>query len=285
MDFVKAPDLLKNLVTAGKVKSELSVKDIFLRGSLSGALLGVATTLAITAATQTNTPLVGAIIFPVGFVMIVVLGLELVTGSFAIVPLAAVDGRTPWSRVISNLCLVFLANLVGSVAYGLLYYVTVTNFGTDTASGIAPKIVAAAEAKTLAYAAHGWAGMGTAIVKGILCNWLVCLGAVMAFTSHSTFGKIAAAWLPITTFFAQGFEHSVVNMFLIPTGMLLGAKVNVTQWWLWNQLPVTLGNMIGGLIFTGLFLYWTYKPARSAASTTASETMTAIDTAVDPVRA
>ena len=83
-------------------------------------------------------------------------------------------------------------------------------------------------------------------------------------TSQSTVGKIAAMWLPILIFFGQGFEHSVVNMFVIPTGMLLGAKVSVSDWWLWNQLPVTLGNLVGGLLFTGLFLYWTYHPAKGA---------------------
>jgi len=285
MDFVKAPDLLKNLLTAGKAKSELSTKDILLRGSLSGALLGVSTTLAMTAATQTGTPLVGALIFPIGFVMIVILGLELVTGSFAVVPLAACDGKTPWLRVITNLALVFLANLIGSVAYGILYYITVTNFGTEAPTGLAPKIAALAEAKTLAYAAHGWAGAGTAVVKGILCNWLVCFGVVMAFTSHSTLGKIVAAWLPITMFFAQGFEHSVVNMFVIPTGMLFGAKVNFAQWWLWNQLPVTLGNLIGGMLFTGLFLYWTYKPARSAATHTSSGNSEEVSAVVEPASA
>ena len=73
----------------------------------------------------------------------------------------------------------------------------------------------------------------------------------------------SAAWLPILTFFAQGFEHSVVNMFIIPTGMLMGAKVSVYQWWVWNQIPVTLGNLVGGLLFTGLALYVTFKPAGS----------------------
>ena len=61
--------------------------------------------------------------------------------------------------------------------------------------------------------------------------------------------------------FWQGFEHSVVNMFLIPTGMMMGAKVSMTDWWLWNQIPVTLGNLVGGMLFTGLFLYWTYRPS------------------------
>jgi formate/nitrite transporter FocA (FNT family) len=128
--------------------------------------------------------------------------------------------------------------------------------------------VAAAEAKTNGYAAHGMAGMITVTVKGILCNWLVCLGVVMGMTSQSTMGKVIGAWLPIFMFFAQGFEHSVVNMFIIPIGMMLGAKVTVADWWIWNMIPVTLGNLIGGFLFTGLFLYWTYRPAREPSSPT-----------------
>jgi len=93
----------------------------------------------------------------------------------------------------------------------------------------------------------------------VLCNWLVCLGVVMAMTSTSTVGKIFAAWLPILVFFAQGFEHSVVNMFVIPAGMMLGAKVGLGDWWLWNQIPVTLGNLVGGFGLTGLALYLTYR--------------------------
>ena len=105
---------------------------------------------------------------------------------------------------------------------------------------------------------------GAAFFKGILANWLVCLGVVLAMTTSSTVGKIAAAWMPIFVFFAQGFEHTVVNMFIIPTGMMLGAKVSVADWWLWNQIPVTLGNVVGGFVFTGLALYLTYKPTRIA---------------------
>src|ERR1700687_3979202 len=103
--------------------------------------------------------------------------------------------------------------------------------------------------------------MVSVFVKGILCNWLVCLGVVMAMTSTSTVGKIVATWLPIFTFFALGFEHTVVNMFIIPTGMMLGAKVSVYQWWVWNQIPVPLGNFVGGFVFTGLALYSTFNPA------------------------
>ena len=84
----------------------------------------------------------------------------------------------------------------------------------------------------------------------------------MALTSTTTIGKIFAMWLPILTFFAQGFEHAVVNMFVIPAGMMLGAGVNMTQWWLWNEIPVTLGNITGGVIFTGLALYLTHHKAK-----------------------
>ena len=269
MDFIKPAEVVTSLVAAGQTKASLSIRDLLIRGFLSGALLGFATTLALTATAQTSTPLVGALVFPVGFVMILLLGLELVTGSFAVTTLAAVSGRRSWMEVTANLLWVFLANLAGSLVYGVLVYVVLTNMGHDAPSGIAASIVKIAEAKTTYYAAHGTAGMVTVITKAILCNWMVCLGVVMAFTSHSTIGKIVAMWLPILTFFAQGFEHSVVNMFMIPTGMLLGAKVSIADWWLWNQLPVTLGNFVGGFLFTGLFLYWTYKPA--AIATTVSE--------------
>lgn len=263
MDYIKPVDVVKTMVSAGDTKTGLSVKDLLIRGFLSGALLGFATSLAITATAQT-TPIVGAIVFPVGFVMIVLLGLELVTGSFAVVSLAGVAGKRPLGQVANNLAWVFLGNLLGSVAYGALLWVVLTNCGSVAPTGIGANIVAIASAKTTAYAAHGSAGWITAFVKAILCNWMVCLGVVMAMTSASTIGKIAAMWLPIVTFFGQGFEHSVVNMFVIPTGMMLGAKVSVADWWLWNQIPVTLGNFVGGFLFTGLFLYWTYQPGPAA---------------------
>jgi len=210
---------------------------------------------------STGQPLVGALIFPVSLVMIVLLGLELVTGSFGLLPLARLEDGVDTRKIVANWSWVFVGNLIGSIIYGALLAIALTNMGKIEPSGVAAKIVAIAEAKTVGYAAYGAAGWGTAFVKGILCNWLVCLGVVMAMCSTSTLGKIAAIWLPIFLFFAQGFEHAVVNMFVIPTGMLLGAKVSLADWWLWNQIPVTLGNIVGGFVFTGLALYATHRPA------------------------
>jgi formate/nitrite transporter len=265
MDYAKPADVVTAMVDASLKKLALTPRDLLIRGALSGALLGAATSLAFGAAVTTGQPLVGALIFPVGFVMIVLLGLELVTGSFALLPLAPLDGKSSWGAVASNWSWVFLGNLVGSMIYGGLLAIALTNMGTAAPAGVAARIVQIAEAKTIANETLGAAGMVSVFVKAILCNWLVCLGVVMAMTSTSTVGKIAAAWLPIVTFFAQGFEHTVVNMFIIPTGMLMGAKVSIYQWWVWNQIPVTFGNLVGGFLFTGLALYATYKPANTAA--------------------
>lgn len=265
MDYAKPSDVVASMVDASLKKLALAPRDIMIRGAMSGALLGAATTLAFGAALTTGQPLVGALIFPVSLVMIVLLGLELVTGSFAIVPLARLEGKASWNAVIANWSWVFVANLLGSLAFGALIAISLTNMGKVEVAGVAARIVAVAEAKTIANAAIGTAGMVSVFVKAILCNWLVCLGVVMAMTSTSTVGKIAATWLPIFLFFALGFEHAVVNMFVIPTGMLLGAKVSLSDWWLWNQIPVTLGNIVGGFVFTGLALYTTYKPAKPAA--------------------
>ena len=265
MDYAKPSEVVASMINASLAKLALSPRDLLIRGAMSGALLGAATTLAFTGAVTTGQPLVGALIFPVSLVMIVLLGLELVTGSFALVPLARLEGKASWNAVFANWSWVFLANLLGSIAFGVLIAISLTNMGKVEVAGVAARIVAVAEAKTVANAALGTAGMVSVFVKAMLCNWLVCLGVVMGMTSTSTVGKIAAIWLPIFLFFALGFEHAVVNMFVIPTGMLLGAKVSLYDWWVWNQIPVTLGNLIGGFVFTGLALYVTYKPAKPAA--------------------
>jgi formate transporter len=263
MDYVKPADVAKAMMETGSRKLTLSIPDLLIRGILSGAILGVATSLAFNASFTTGQPLVGAIIFPVGLVMIVLLGLELITGSFALLPLPWIAGEASASAVFANWGWVFLGNLIGSVAYGALLAIALTDMGAIEPAGVAARLIAAAEAKTTGYEMFGFAGMVTVFVKAMLCNWMVCLAVVLAMSTTSTIGKIATAWMPILIFFAQGFEHSVVNMFIIPTGMMMGAKVTVAQWWLWNQIPVTLGNFVGGFFFTGLAIYMTYKP-RSA---------------------
>jgi formate/nitrite transporter len=265
MDYVKPEAVAISMLNAGAAKLALAPRDLLIRGTLSGAILGVATTLAFTGAVSTGQPIVGAVIFPVGLVAIVLLGLELVTGSFALVPLPWLEGRAGASQVLRNWAWVMLGNLIGSLAYALLASIVLTNLWTSAPAGVAAKIVATAEAKTIGYAAIGIAGFVTCFVKAMLCNWMVCLAVVLAMTSTSAAGKAITAWLPIFVFFAQGFEHLVVNFFIIPAGMMMGAKVTIVDWIVWNVLPVTAGNIVGGFLFPGLAIYWTYRPAAGRA--------------------
>ncbi|HEY2380553.1 MAG TPA: formate/nitrite transporter family protein [Terriglobia bacterium] len=265
MDYVIPAEVVSNALDAAVKKSNLLIRDMLIRGALSGVFLAYATSLVFVALSQGLPALVGAIIFPVGFVMLVLLGFELATGNFALLPAAWMDGRISAGALLRNWFWVLIGNLLGSVFYAVLFYLAITNFGTSNGGALADLVRQTAQKKTLGYAALGASGWGAAFVKAILCNWMVTTGTMLAFVSRSTIGKIAAMWLPITIFFAHGYEHSVVNMFVIPAGMLLGAPVSLKQWWLWNQIPVTLGNILAGALLTGIVLWYTF--ARTEAST------------------
>jgi formate transporter len=257
-DYVRPMELVQEAVELAKKKSELSIRDMLIRGILAGAFLGYATSLVFVVLSQGLPPIVGAILFPVGFVILVLLGLELVTGNFALLPAGVMAGRVRMTKLLRNLAWVYLGNLIGSLLYAALFYLAITNWRTGNGGAVADLLKQAAQKKTLAYIALGPSGWGTAMVKAVLCNWMVTIGAVLALASRSTVGKIAAMWLPIMTFFALGFEHSVVNMFLIPSGMMLGAPISIAQALLWNLLPVTIGNFLAGALLTGMALYATY---------------------------
>lgn len=258
MSYVKPHEVVQAMVNAGAAKASLSPAQTVLRGILGGAILSFATTLAFTAVQQTSIGLAGALIFPAGFVIIVLLGLELVTGSFALIPLALLQRKSKTTAMLSAFGWAITGHLIGCTLYAGLYLISITKMGHDLSNPLASMLIGISESKTLSYKALGMDGLLVVFSKAILCNWMVTLGVVMAFTSKSTTGKIIAMWLPIVIFFAQGFEHAVVNMFVIPAGMLLGANVTLGDWWLWNQLPVLAGNFIGGALFTGLLLYWSH---------------------------
>jgi formate/nitrite transporter len=266
MDYVNPKDLVQEVVMVARKKASLGVVDMLVRGALSGVFLGFATSLAIIVTAQGLPAIVGAILFPVGFVMLLLLGLELATGNFALLPVGVAAGEISARKLLRNWGWVYLGNLIGSVFYALLFYWAITNSGSSTSGPIGDLLKSAAQKKTLGYMTLGVSGWTTAFIKGILCNWMVAVGALLALVSRSTIGKIVAMWLPIMTFFAQGFEHSIVNMFVVPAGMMFGAPVPIRSWLFWNQLPVTLGNIISGALLTGLALYATYHEKQAAPS-------------------
>jgi formate/nitrite transporter len=263
VDQVLPPDVLSGALAAAEVKAKLSVKDMLIRGFLAGAFLGFATALAVLVRTQ-SVGFAGAIIFPVGFVLLVLLGFELATGNFALLPAGMAARRVSGTQMLRNWSWVFVANLAGCLAFAGLFYAALTNLGSIEAGPVGDAITTTAIAKVAPYEALGATGWLEAFVKAILANWMVTVGVLMAFVSRSTIGRITAMWLPIMTFFALGFEHSIVNMFVVPMGMLLGADVSFADWWIWNQIPVTIGNIAGGALFTGLAMYATYRPKPTA---------------------
>ena len=151
MDYIKPPEIVKAMIDAGAAKGALSAKTLLVRGFLSGALLAFATSFAFTATVQTGLPIVGALIFPVGFVMIVVLGLELATGSFALLPLACLEKRLGVGTMLANFFWVLLGNLLGGLLYALLLSGSLTSMGHVplAENGIGPALIKATEAGEL----------------------------------------------------------------------------------------------------------------------------------------
>jgi len=260
MDYVKPHGVVESMVAAGVHKLTVPPRHLILRGMLAGAYMGGATSMAVTVAVETGYWIVGAVLFPFGVALAILLGTEIVTGSFALLPCAALaEKNAGFRRILANWGLVFLGNLLGATLYALLFVITITTAWHVPVNAVGAKLIAIAEAKTIYYAAYGPAGLPTAFTKGVLCNWMVSLAVVASFMTTSLSGKMIAIWGPTLLFFSQGFEHVVVNMFLIPAGMLLGANITGSDWWFWNQLPVTLGTLAGGLLFTGMALYLTHR--------------------------
>ena len=255
MDWLKPSALAAAMMEAGAAKGNLPARTILVTGILSGLFLGFTTTLFVSALVATGNLVVSAMFFPVGFILLVLLGLELFTGNAALLPYAGMAGRLSFGSIVSGLVLVYVGNLIGSLLYAALFAAIDTKFFTAAADPIGAKIAASAALKTIPYMKAGAAGWMTAFSKGVVCNWMVSLGAVMALVSRSVIGKIFAMYMPIMAFVAQGFEHCVVNMFVIPCGIMLGAKVSVSQWWIWNEIPVTLGNIVGAVVITAFGLY------------------------------
>src|SRR3954447_4523913 len=149
MDYVVPGEVVSDALNAAAKKAALPVRDMLIRGALSGAILGYATSLVFVALSQGLPGLVGAIIFPVGFVMLVLLGFELATGNFALLPAALMDRRISAGAMLRNWTWVYVGNLLGSVLYALLFYLAITSFGANNGGALGDQVRQIAEKKTL----------------------------------------------------------------------------------------------------------------------------------------
>jgi len=267
MDYVLPNELVDGMIAAGGKKATVSVKNLLLRGFYSGAILGLAVILALTVAIQSKLPFLGSVLFPFGFASIVLFGMELVTGNFALLPMATWAGKSTWGATFRNWSWVWIGNFIGTLLVAVIMAISLTSGGTvdPSADGgvwqkVAQKIISLNIANVeKKYEALGSLGFFLAILRGMVANWLVCLGVTMALVSKSVPGKLLACWLPITAFQTMGMEHIVVNQFLHTAGPILGSGVPFYKVIFWNFLPVTIGNIIGGMVFIGMLFYSTHR--------------------------
>ncbi|WP_415880302.1 formate/nitrite transporter family protein [Methylomonas sp. TEB] len=268
MSYLIPSEFVTKMVDAGESKIFMSTRDTLIRAYMAGAILALAAVFAVSITVQTNSPIFGAILFPVGFCMLYLLGFDLLTGVFVLTPLALLDKRAGVTvgGILRNWGLVFLGNFLGALTVAFMMAVVFTYGFSVEADAVGKKLAGIGEARTLGYAKYGLAGWFTIFIRGMLCNWMVSTGVVGAMISTSVSGKVIAMWMPIMLFFGMTFEHSVVNMFLFPSGLIMGGNFSIMDYFVWNEIPTVLGNLVGGLAFTGLTLYSTHvktAPKRS----------------------
>jgi formate/nitrite transporter len=262
---------------AGKYKVGLPAWNMILRGFMSGAYIAMGGALATvcstgimatdaalrygTASAGFSQLILGAV-FPVGLIITVLTGAELFTGDAMLAPMAAFIHKISWAQVLTLWVLVYIGNFIGSVVWAYIMangpFVSFDAAGAATATAFGTRAIAIMGAKT-AYV--GTMGFYSAFLKGIGCNWLVNLAILLGICADDLIGKFFGIWFPIMAFVSSGLEHSIANMYFIPAGLMTAAltntptKVTWVNMWMSNLIPVTLGNIVGGLFFVGV-IYW-----------------------------
>jgi formate/nitrite transporter len=268
---------------AGKYKVGLPAWNMIVRGFMSGAYIAMGAALATvcstgimatdaalrygTASAGFSQLILGAV-FPVGLIITVLTGAELFTGDAMIAPMAAFIHKVSWMQVLNLWVFVYIGNLIGSLVFAyIMAYGPFTSWGADgtaTVTAFGLRAIAIAGAK-VSYV--GVAGMWSAFLKAIACNWLVNLAILLGICSDDMVGKFFGIWFPIMAFVSSGFEHSIANMYFIPAGILtqgmlpqaqIASAITNLNWvtmWTNNVIIVTIGNIVGALFFVGI-IYW-----------------------------
>ncbi len=285
MAFKVPADIAKAAIAAGCTKCNMTWSKLLVLGFLAGAYIAFGALLSeIVAGGLSNGSITGqggeiwkiampvglvkfaaGAVFPVGLMLVVIAGSELFTGNCMFAPISVLNGEAGLRGLVKNWSLVYIGNFLGSifVAFFLAYK-----------CGFFDSLPWAGWAATVANTKCGL-DFSTAFLRGIGCNWLVCLAVWLAIGAEDVIGKIFACWFPIMAFVTIGFEHSVANMFFIPLGLFAAnnpvisgklaeagiATTNLlgTEGWynffVTNLVPVTLGNIVGAALFVAA-LYW-----------------------------
>ncbi len=254
-----SPDRIAlQIAEAGAKKAVMPVQKALILGFLGGAFISLGFLLDIRVIADlpkewgSFSSLLGGAVFPVGLMLIIIAGGELLTGNMLTLPMAVLTKRASVRQLVRNWLFILVSNFVGAifVAFFFGHVVGLTETGPFLA-----KTAAIAQAKT-------GDTFIQALVSAIGCNWLVCLAVWMSFAAEDIGGKILAIWFPIMGFVAIGFQHVVANMFVIPAAIFAG-QLDWTAYFS-NFVPVVIGNAIGGGVFVA-FMYWiSYKDSMGA---------------------
>ena len=261
--------ITENMIQAGVTKAKTPLGKMILLGIFAGMFIACgasASSVAMHAMTNVGLQrLVGGCIFPIGLMMIVLVGGELFTGDCLMV-MGCVHKKYGVSDVIRVLALVYGSNFIGSVL--MAWMVCMSGQLGFTGGLLGAFTIKIAMGKVSL-------DFTTAFISGILCNIFVCIAVLMAGAAKDVTGKIFACFFPIMAFVVCGYEHCVANMYYIPAGIFAAgneqfaaramseygytaeqlAELNWVNFFTVNQIPVTLGNIVGGMVFVGLILY------------------------------
>lgn len=246
------PATFATAVATGTAKAALKAWQTLLLAIMAGAYIGLGGILALRvggampgiadANPGLHRLLFGMIGLPVGLTLVLAVGGELFTGNTMLMSAALFEGRIKPRSLALNWVLSFIGNLIGCLL--LVKLVVATGVLSGAGSGAAAAVAIASAKTSLPFMQAFW--------RGLACNWFVCLAVYMANAAGDLASKFVAIILPISAFVAIGLEHSVANMFLIPMGMVAGAKVSIKAFLLKNLLPVTLGNIVAGVTLISL---------------------------------
>ena len=278
-------EIAQNYIAIGIAKTKLSIDKMLVLGVLAGmfiALAGVGSTIApATIASDSLGRLIGASVFPAGLAMVLLAGSELFTGNcLLVIPL--LQKEITLKSMLKNWCFVYIGNFIGSIFIALLaaHSGIFSLFGNATGASV---ISTAITKVSLSFS--------DALMRGILCNFLVCLAVWMSFAAKDVVGKIAGLFFPIMLFVLSAYEHSIANMYFIPAGLFASRNVSYVAAYTYtaaigshhsismltwgsmftkNLIPSTIGNIIGGVVIVGMS-YWLVYLRGSVSNTAASE--------------
>lgn len=251
-------EILQTTIDKGVVKGNGAAVHLSVLGFLGGAFisLGYLAYIRVMGGMPADlgsiATLLGAAVFPIGLICILLGGGELITSNMMVLPVAVMMKKITAGQWLRNWLIVTLANVAGAffVAWFFGHYLGLTE------GKYLHETIHIAEAKV-------GADFGRALVSGIGCNWMVAMGAWLCYGAHTYPGKILAIWFPVMIFVLIGFQHVVANMFVIPAAIWAGAEISWMQF-MHNMVSVYLGNAIGGALMVGVMYTLAYRKQAEA---------------------